>query len=101
MDEKTVINGKSAKQRWLVPQNDINGGTRYVRCPIGNFLEFVPWKNFLNADIKRSHDYHCINTAHLKENNIQKFSMKTPQIISRGIARLFENKWEDGVPSSQ
>ena len=83
--EKTVIDGVSIKDRWLVPQNGVNGGTVYEGRPVGNSPEFMPLDNSLNADIKRSHDYHCAVTWHCATGDRRKFSMSTPRLIARGI----------------
>ena len=98
--EKTVIDGVSIKDRWLVPQNGVNGGTVYEGRPVGNSPEFMPLDNSLNADIKRSHDYHCVVTWHCATGDRRKFSMSTPRLIARGIRRLLENK-DGGVPNSE
>ena len=63
--EKTIswmskkIDGVTVQKRWLTPQFDLNKGTVYFGRPVGNSPEFMPLDNLLNADITRSHDYHC------------------------------------------
>ena len=63
--------------------------------------EFMPLDNSLNADITRSHDFHCRATAKLQLTDPRRFSMATPKTISRGIHRLFQcDKDQEGVPNS-
>ena len=96
------FDGVSVRKRWLVPQNGLNKGTPYEGRPVGNSPEFMPLDNSLNADIKRSHDRHCIITSKLHVKDPRKFSMRTPKLISRGILRLVESEeGEEGVPCSE
>ena len=41
-------------------------------------------------DVKLLYNFHCVMTSDLPEDDEQKFSMKTPQLILQGIKRLFE-----------
>ena len=34
------------------------------------------------------------------DNDTRKFLIKIPKLIERGIKRLLENEWEEGVPTS-
>ena len=61
----------------------------------------MPWDNSLNADVKRSYDYHCMVTAKLGDKYTRKFSMKTPKLIAREIKRLIENEWDKGVSGTE
>ena len=47
-----------------------------------NSPEFMPLDNSLNADLKLSHDRHCVLTRRLPKNDPRKFSMSTPKLIS-------------------
>ena len=57
--------------------------------------------NSLNRDLQVSHDYHCAVTAHLDDEDVGKFSKKTPNIISRGIKRIWDIAPPQGIPSSK
>ena len=84
-----------------MPQLGLNAGTVYEGRPVGNSPEFMPLDNSLNADITRSHDFHCRATAKLHKDDPRRFSMATPRTISQGIHRLFEcDENQEGVPSS-
>ena len=62
----------------------------------------MPLDNSLNADLKLSHDRHCVLTRRLPKNDPRKFSMATPKLISRGIHRLWDpGVGEAGAPSSK
>ena len=97
----TVIDGVSVKDRWLIPQNEVNVGIVYAGCPVGNSPEFIPCYNSLNADVTRSHGYHCVLINKLGGKGTLKFSMKSPELIVRGIKRLLENEWKEGFPTSE
>ena len=92
---------KSFLDRWLLPFNKMNAGTRYEHMPVGNSPEFMPLDNSLNRDLQLSHDYHCAVTAHLDDDDVGKFSKKTPNTISRGITRIWDIVAPQGVPSSK
>ena len=36
-------------KRWLLPKNNLNGGTTYSGRPVGNPPEFMPLDNALNS----------------------------------------------------
>ena len=55
---ETVIDGISVIYRWLVPYNKINAATVCAGCPVGP--EFMLWDSILNADVKRSYNYHFV-----------------------------------------
>ena len=98
---ESEIDGVIIKKRWLVPQLGLNAGTVYQGRPVGNSPEFMPLDNSLNADITRSHDFHCRATASLHKDDPRRFSMATPKTISQGIHRLFQcDESQEGVPSS-
>ena len=92
--EETTIDGISIKDRWLVPHTDINTGTVYVGHTICNSPECMSWNSIINADVKQSHDYHCVGTVKFGNKDTIIFSMKTPKLIARGIKWLIENVWE-------
>ena len=56
--EKTMVDGKSMKSRWLVPQNGVNAHTVYEGRPVGNSPKFMPLDSSLNNDIKVSLNRH-------------------------------------------
>ena len=85
-----IFKWKRIFDRRLVPQNYLNKGTIFWGRPIGNFPEFMPLDNYLNQDIIMSHRYHCAVTYHLHVDNNQKVSLRTPQLIARGIKRIME-----------
>ena len=94
-----TIDGKTYFDRWLIPKNNLNKGTAYHERPVGNSPEFMPLDNSLNNDIKSSHMNHCMVTGHLNDDDVNKFSMKTPRLIERGVCRIWNH--EDGPPSSE
>ena len=94
----TVIDGVKIIDRWLVPQNNVSLNTPYHQRPVGNSPEFMPLDNSLNNDIQSSHLHHCIVTSHLPPDDIRKHSLATPNMISRGMTRIWDNP--DGPPSS-
>ena len=77
-------------KRWLLPKNNLNGGTTYSGRPVGNSPEFMPLDNALNNDIQQSLSLHCAITLELDDNDERKFSMRTPNEISKGIRRIFQ-----------
>ena len=50
--------------------------------------------NCLNRDLQLSHDYH------FDDEDVGKFSKKTPNMISRGIKRIWDIAAPQGIPSS-
>ena len=77
-------------KRWLLSKNNLNGGTTYSGRPVGNSPEFMPLDNALNNDIQQSLSLHCAITLELDDNDERKFSMRTPNEISKGIRRIFQ-----------
>ena len=57
----------------------------------------MTFDNSLNQDIITSHRYHCNVAYHLPDNDERKKSLRTPQLISRGIKRIMQQ--QSGVPS--
>ena len=53
-----------------------SAGTVYAVQLVGNSPEFMPWDKSLNANVKRSHDYHFVVTNNLGDKDTRKFSMK-------------------------
>ena len=99
--EKQRMGNKSFLERWLLPMNGMNKGTRYEHMPVGNSPEFNPLDNSLNRDLQVCNDYHCVVTAHLNDEDDRKFSKKTPNKISRGIKRIWDSDLPNSVPSSK
>ena len=64
------IGNVSYMDKWLVPCNGCNAGTKYYGRPVGNLPKFMPLDMSLNYDIKRSHEYHCALTYHLNDKHI-------------------------------
>ena len=79
--KKTELNGLNIFDKWLVPQNGLNKGTAYHGRPVGKSPEFMPLDNSLNADIIRSHNYHCQATSKLYNDNPHRFNTATPKTI--------------------
>ena len=77
--EKTMVDGRSMKSRWLVPQNGVNARTVYEGRPVGNSPEFMPLDNSLNNNIKASLNRHCCVTSHLPRDDKRRFSNSTPK----------------------
>ena len=96
-----MVDGRSMKSRWLVPQNGVNANTVYKGRPFGNSPEFMPLDNSLNNDIKSSLNRHCCVTSHLTRDDKRRFSNSTPKKISEGIHRLMEPEEGEGVPCSE
>ena len=87
----------SIYKRWLLPKINLNGGTTYFGRPVGNSPEFMPLDNELNNDIQQSLSLHYAITLELDDYDEKKFSMRTPNEISKGIRRIFQ---EGNVPFS-
>ena len=92
---------KGYYSRWLIPQLGLNGGTVYVHRPVGNRPEWMPLDNSLNNDIQMSLSLHCAITAHLEDDDIRKFSFRTPSTIVSGVKRIYNNPIGSNVPSSK
>ena len=94
----TNFDGKPIYERWFIPKNDLNIGTRFHERPVGNSPEFMPLDNSLIADLRHSHQHHCAITAHLPDDDVRKHSLSTPKMIERGIRRIWDN--DEGPPTS-
>ena len=81
-----------------MPVNGLNEKTRYENKVVGNSPEFMPLDNSLNRDIQNCHDYHCILTNHLHRDDFRRFSKATPNLIDRGVRRIWDD--EVGCPGS-
>ena len=82
----------------MLPVNGLNINTRYENTVVGNSPEFMPLDNSLNRDIQNSHDVHCIMTNHLSLEDERRFSKATPNLIERGIKRIWDHAY--GCPDS-
>jgi hypothetical protein len=76
MDEK--------KRLRLLPVNMLSEDEKdlknYLKHPIGNSPEMMPWDCSLNKDIKDAIMRHVCYMCHLSENDICKFSLSTPVV---------------------
>ena len=88
--------GKTLYERWLLPTNNLNKGTRYESTVVGNSPEFMPLDNSLNRDLQVNHDHHCIVTSHLPQCDTRRFSKSTPKNIERGILKIWNHA--EGAP---
>ena len=96
--KETQYGNCSIFDRWLLPVNGLNEKTRYENKVVGNSPEFMPLDNSLNRDIQNCHDYHCILTNHLHRDDFRRFSKATPNLIDRGVRRIWDD--EVGCPGS-
>ena len=71
----------------------------YVHRPVGNRPEWMPLDNSLNNDIQMSLSLHCAITAHLEDDDICKFSFRTPSTIVSDVQRIYNNPTGSNVPS--
>ena len=86
---KKHFNGFRAYDKWLLPKNGVNRNTPYDGRCVGNSPEMMPLDNSLNNDLKESHKYHCICTAHLPTDDPRKHSLSTPLRIAEGIKKIW------------
>ena len=96
MDEINTYNGRTIFDRWILPKIELNKGTRYEEEFVGNSPKFMPLDNSLNRDIQLAHDRHCILTNHLPKDDIRRFSKAIPNLIDRGVRRIWDHL--HGVP---
>jgi len=89
--------------RWLLPVEGLNDGTRYQGRPIGNSSELMPLDTSLNKDIHDAFTRHRALTVHLPHDHPAIFSSATPADLERGYLQLLDPALGDemGVPSSK
>ena len=59
----------------------------------------MPLDNLLNRDIQLSHDTHCVLTNHLPLDDLRRFLKATPNLIDRGVRRIWDHS--EGAPNSK
>jgi len=96
---KTVewMRQKGLYERWLTPMHFDKVFGRYANRPPGNSPELMPWDNSLNKDLKDALLFHSCLTHELDEDDDLKFSLSTPNRMTKAIKRILKNGW----PSSK
>jgi hypothetical protein len=86
---------------WLLPMKDVNIGTTYHNRPVGDSPEMMPLDCSLFNDLHESAHRHVSLTHLLEKDDRKKFSLATPQEISRAYCRLWTKGGEEGSPTCQ
>jgi hypothetical protein len=69
-------------QRWILPLNELNGGTIYLRCPTGDSPEGMPLETSLFNDVHHCVNGHVMITEALPVSDERKFSLTTPKKVA-------------------
>ena len=73
---------KNYYEHWVLPEqdyvHDLPQCKRFGSRPVGNRPEVMPLDQQLNKDVHDGVDRHVILTQHLDDDDVRKFSMKTP-----------------------
>jgi hypothetical protein len=85
---KAYMNKHNLRRYWLLPQENLQEGTRYQNSIPGDSPELMPLDETLNMDIHVSARYHVAITSHLQNDNPLKFLFSTPKEISREYLRI-------------
>ena len=101
------MRNESILKHWILPEQNLNKGTRYENSPTGNAPEFNALDSNCNRDLHCAVLEHVSHTASLPNTDEQKFSVSTPKHQDSAYLRLWdpslqlEQGWEAGVPCSR
>ena len=96
MTERGIIN------HWILPQNGLNGNSKYSNRPIGNSPEMMPLDCSLNKDLHEGVGWLCALTSNLSSDDPKKFDKSTPKRARNAYPRAWDPRHEpDGFPSSK
>ena len=96
MTERGIIN------HWILPQNGLNGQTKYEHRPVGNSPEMMPLDCSLNKDLHEGVGWLCAITTNLSSDDPKKFDKSTPKRARSAYLRAWDPRHEpDGFPSSK
>ena len=80
--KNSYFDGNRAYVKCLPPV-DINVGTKYHERFADNSSEFMPLDNSLSDDLHVSHMYNCAVKTHLPNDERQKYTLSTQNILRK------------------
>ena len=95
IDTRNWMKQEGIYDRWLLPSNGLNAGTRYENSPVGNSPELMPLDTTLFQDLKLSVQRHVIFTCNLPPNDPKKFTLATISSAKKAYLRIL-----NGSPGS-
>ena len=81
---------KGILHRWILPQNGLNKGTRFAYSPIGQQPGLMPLDTHINETNHQSADTHVQLSHSLPDNDVRKFSARTPKQLASVYLRLWD-----------
>src|SRR4051812_25421669 len=87
---------------WVLPKQELNDGTIFEGCLIGNSPEMMPWDCSLNKDVDDVFQQHRAWTAQLTTDDPLKFCKSTTKQMDSEYLRILDSKNgpEGGAPTS-
>ena len=75
---------------WAMKDGELKKNTRYKGRPVGNCPELMPLDNSLFRDFRLNLSLNVAATWHLDKKDLKKFSLATPNEITRAMERLWD-----------